>query len=415
MRALVHLILALACTALLSACGGGGGGSSTEPPAAADTVAETVATWNSAIRDDIDGSGVSISGASEFNLYAMVSIAVHDALNGIEARYRQRYPDGVALQPTALPEAAASRAARDVLSNYLPGARTVIDARHGVALAALPAGSARDLGESVGAAAAARVIAARQGAGLEANQRFALTSVAQFRAAPPYGVPSGSADYQAAAALTTGYATDFAEVRCLGRRADIVIAGCADRTADQTEVARFWLESVTQGWNRIAATVAEQTGLGGWERARLFALLHIALVDSQLAINDSKDTYDILRPVQAIPSAAADGNPATVPVTGWQPLVTTPESPDYPSAHAAGGDAAIAVLEAVFPPDTAFTTTSTSAPGASRPYASFEAAAAENALSRILVGFHFRHATEVGRQLGREVGDWAIAQTLTAR
>jgi hypothetical protein len=39
-----------------------------------------------------------------------------------------------------------------------------------------------------------------------------------------------------------------------------------------------------------------------------------------------------------------------------------------------------------------------------RSYTSFSQAAAENAYSRILVGFHFRNATEQGNDLGHKIG-----------
>jgi hypothetical protein len=39
-----------------------------------------------------------------------------------------------------------------------------------------------------------------------------------------------------------------------------------------------------------------------------------------------------------------------------------------------------------------------------RSYTSFSQAAAENAYSRILVGFHFRKATEEGNDYGHKIG-----------
>ena len=39
-----------------------------------------------------------------------------------------------------------------------------------------------------------------------------------------------------------------------------------------------------------------------------------------------------------------------------------------------------------------------------RPSTSFSQAAAENATSRVCIGFHFRHATEVGLEHGTRIG-----------
>jgi hypothetical protein len=47
-----------------------------------------------------------------------------------------------------------------------------------------------------------------------------------------------------------------------------------------------------------------------------------------------------------------------------------------------------------------------------RTYDSFSAAAEENGLSRILVGFHFRHAVEDGIKHGRMIGGRAVDRFL---
>ena len=47
-----------------------------------------------------------------------------------------------------------------------------------------------------------------------------------------------------------------------------------------------------------------------------------------------------------------------------------------------------------------------------RTYNSFSQAANENGVSRILVGFHFRHAVNDGLARGRKVGDRAVDRYL---
>src|SRR5262249_60006039 len=81
------------------------------------------------------------------------------------------------------------------------------------------------------------------------------------------------------------YAKDFNEVKRLG--GDGVTTPSA-RTADQTQVARFWVESSPLRWNRIARTVATEKGLDLWENARLFGLLNMALADGYVATFDTK-------------------------------------------------------------------------------------------------------------------------------
>jgi hypothetical protein len=45
-----------------------------------------------------------------------------------------------------------------------------------------------------------------------------------------------------------------------------------------------------------------------------------------------------------------------------------------------------------------------------RSYASFSQAADENAVSRIYIGIHFRHAVEEGVRHGRMIADYAVHQ-----
>ncbi|MEO5825700.1 MAG: hypothetical protein ABIR59_07425 [Gemmatimonadales bacterium] len=113
----------------------------------------------------------------------------------------------------------------------------------------------------------------------------------------------------------------------------------------------------------------------------------------------------------AVALAETDGNPATNTVAGWQvPGFPTPPVPDYPSAHSAAGSAAAAIIEDLVPGrGRSITTTSGSLPGVMRTFATVDAAAKENALSRIYIGFHFREATTVGLTQGRQVGDY-VAQ-----
>jgi hypothetical protein len=47
-----------------------------------------------------------------------------------------------------------------------------------------------------------------------------------------------------------------------------------------------------------------------------------------------------------------------------------------------------------------------------RSYTSFSQAATENALSRILIGFHFRKSIEVGTEYGRKIGERAATSYL---
>ncbi len=80
--------------------------------------------------------------------------------------------------------------------------------------------------------------------------------------------------------------------------------------------------------------------------------------------------------------------------------------PEYPSAHAAAGGAAATVLISFFGDNRTFTLTST-IPVPPRTFNRISGAAKENALSRMLVGIHFRRACTAGLARGVAVSEAA--------
>ena len=98
----------------------------------------------------------------------------------------------------------------------------------------------------------------------------------------------------------------------------------------------------------------------------------------------------------------------------WTPLRPTPPDQDYASGHSIEGGAGAEVLKQFFGTDEiSFQDCSVTLPAGStcsdpspvfRSYTSFSQAAAENAYSRILIGFHFRKSVEEGTEYGRKIG-----------
>jgi len=384
----------------------------------------------------------------ESRMYAMTHLAIHDALNAIDRRSRP-YAFKATAKPGASPDAAVAAAARDVLvalvgqiSAPFPPACVQagvasVEADYTAALAAIPDGRHKARGIEVGQAAAAAILALRAADGsdtpLVVNDfpqgtapgeyrftpgtpfafapgwggvtPFVLHDSSQFRPGPPYPVTSRK------------YAADLNEIKALG--GDGVTTPSA-RTREQTEIALFWVESSPLQWNRIARTVSARHDQ--WAQARLFALLNMALADGYVSSFETKYHYNYWRPVTAIRAADADGNSRTSADPTWTPLVTTPPIPDYDSAHAVQGSAASTVLKRFFGTDhIGFTTCSLTLPAGetcadpspvTRSYATFSAAAQENGISRILVGFHFRKAVDAGIEHGHKIGDLAVDRFL---
>ena len=93
------------------------------------------------------------------------------------------------------------------------------------------------------------------------------------------------------------YGADLNEVKSLGA------VDSTTRTAEQTEIALFWVEGSPQGWNRIARIVSVQHGLDLWQNARLFGLLNLASADAYIADFENKYFYEFWRPITAVRAA----------------------------------------------------------------------------------------------------------------
>ncbi len=380
----------------------------------------------------------------ESRLYAMMHVAIHDALNAIDRRSRPYAYD--AQGPAgASRDAAVAEAARDVLVPAiaqipfppvcLQAGIASVEADYAAALAAVTDGAAaRAQGIQIGQAAAAAILALRAGDGSDTPLQvfdykqgtnpgeyrftpgfgfvfapgwakvipFVLNHASQFRPGPPYKVSSKK------------YTADFNEIKALGGDDN---ATPSARTPDQTEIARFWLESSPLAWNRIARSVSADQKLDLWENARLFGLLNLALADGYIASWDAKYHYSFWRPVTAIHTAGNDGNPDTVGDPTWTPLQLTYPIPDYDSGHSVQGGTAAQVLKEYFGTDNiSFEACSLTLLAGKcsdpspifRSYTSFSQASEENGLSRILVGIHFRNAVEEGIKHGQKIGKRAV-------
>jgi len=386
----------------------------------------------------------------ESRLYAMTHIAIHDALNAIDRRSRPYALRTEAKRGTSA-DAAVAAAAHDVMVRLLgqlpaPFTQACIDAgiasveaHYKVALNGIPNGSAKTRGIDLGRAAAAAILQMRSADGSDTllvdtgypqgvdPGEYRFTPGTPFAFAPGWGevAPFALRDNSQFgprgpyAVTSSRYTADFQEVKRLG--GDGVTTPSA-RTTEQTEVALFWVESSPHSWNRIARSVAVARGLDSWQSARLFGLLNMALADGYIATFATKYHFNFWRPVTAIQLAATDGNPNTNADPTWTPLRPTPPIPDYDSGHSVEGGAAAAVLRGFFGTDRvhfracSFTlpagATCNDASPVYRRFSSFSQAAAENAQSRILVGFHFRKAVEVGTAHGDKVGDYTVDRVL---
>jgi len=144
--------------------------------------------------------------------------------------------------------------------------------------------------------------------------------------------------------------------------------------------------------------LAAARGLDLVQTARMLAMAHVAGGDAMIACFDAKYHYWFWRPYQAIPQADTDGNPATTADPSWLPLRTTPNFPEYPSAHACNSTAVVAALDAF---DSRVT-------GTTREYARLHDVVKDVDQARVLVSFHFFSSDREGSKLGRKVGRYVV-------
>lgn len=381
--------------------------------------------------------------------FAMVQIAVHDALNSIKPKF-ERHALLNAREAFASPEAAVASAAYHTITKMNLQGQLPVLAWYNESLAAIPDGNQKDLGIALGEASANAIILKRSTDNFAiANQQlpapdgvlpgeyrstlpfsnegmpkikalqqwgtmmstFVLTNSAQFRPGAPDPVNSAA------------YLADYNEVKSKGG-----LVGHT-RTANETEIGVFWVERSAIGWNRFARTIIEGKNMDAWKTARLFALMHTAIVDGVTACFEAKYYYKYWRPETAVRLGDNDGNPNTVGNASWVPSyiespnllnpalnVYTPPIAEYPSAHANFGASAAAVLIRFFGSDkVSATLTSKTLPGVTRHYTSIMDAARDNSLSRIYVGFHFRKAILEGEAQGLLVGNYVFDNSFQER
>lgn len=362
---------------------------------------------------------------------AITQTAVFDAINSITGTYKNYHFTGTA--PTIVSaEAAAASAAHQVLINLYPGQKSYFDNALTASLAEITDGTAEDNGVTFGRTVADAILTFRSGDGSSNTitytpgtnpgqwqptspgfasallpqwgqvTPFALTSGDQFR---PDGTPAlNSADYT----------TEFNQVKDLGSK------NSTTRTAEQTEIARFWADgsgtfTPPGHWNQIAQNVTAEKGNSLVDNARVFALLNISLADAGIAAWDAKYTYNFWRPITAIQNADSDGNANTIADATWTPLLTTPPFPEYISGHSTFSGAAETILTGLLGNNVNFTTNSLGTPGIYRTFSNFTNAANEAGVSRIYGGIHFNSANVEGLATGRSVGNYVLDNLLAPK
>jgi len=377
-------------------------------PAAAQSTTEIVIEWNRILQ-----VAAAVPGALPPTLfftrpYAMLHVAMFDALNSIDYRYRHQIVHAN-VRGDATREVAVAQAAHDVMVAMFPDQSATFDAALAVTRARF-SGAAATEGARLGADVASAVLAARADDGWNRGpQTYILADLpGNWQPVPPANAAATLVHYQDVTpfvvanrlqfvpepppSLTSDrYAQDFNEVKRLGG------ANSSVRTAEQTQIARAWAgvgysTSAWIIWYNLGRDLARARGWDGLDTARAFAMLSLAHHDGLLTSFSGKFLYGLWRPTTAIREAARDGNAATDPDPTFVSLIPTPPYPSYPGNMACVGASSNAVYNSVFGSNTGpFTVTWTgiNQDNVTRTYNSFRQLADEEAVSRIYGGIHY--------------------------
>lgn len=377
-------------------------------------------------------------------LFAMIEIAVHDALNSIKPKY-QRYALLNEREQFASPDAAVASAAYWTIKGLNIQGNFPIDTWYNESLATIPDGESKELGKTLGKKAADAIIANRANDGFTqvlitspnpadgdepgeyrstlryvmvngvptltpftiknipnwgtVLKPFVVQSNYQFRPTGPYTVNS------------TAYTTDYNEVKEKGA----MVGGT--RTVNEEILAKFWAENRPSIiWNNLARKIIDTKKMDAWKTARLFALMHTAMADGINSVMEANYYFYSWRPETAIRLAANDGNDNTAADVNWLPYLAevpnafrTPPVPQYPSGFGMYGGVATEMLQSFFESDEiSVDLTSFSLPGRTLHYSNISQTAKDNSFGKICSGWDFRKAVIDGEAQGRQIANYVF-------
>jgi hypothetical protein len=352
---------------------------------------------------------------------AFVQAAVYDAVVGVKGRY-EPYGFHARARRGTCAQAAAVAAAHKVLVTYSPAAQATLDAAYAASLAQLPDGQAKARGIAFGTRVAEKLIRLRADDGRNATVLFTQPPAPGVRRPTPPGfLPMSAPQFGFITPLLVRSATQFAppdppkltsarhtrdfnEVKALGSSTS------TDRTAAQTDTARFFSGNALVQYNAALRDQVRVRKLDIVEAARMFAAVDMSVADAEISVWHAKYVHGFWRPITAINLANTDGNPATVADPNWTPLLATPPYPEYPSGYNVFNSTVSHSLENLFNTrHLQLTLISTAVPpGVERHYDSGRALLRDVVDARVWNGFHFRFADTAARDMGRRLAAWTL-------
>jgi hypothetical protein len=320
---------------------------------------EVIREWNVLAEGVIPGT----AGPSLPRTYAMMHIAMFDAINSIEGGYTP-YRTRVPANRFASSEAAAAQAAHDVLVSLWGDSSGKFGTALTTRLGTIHPVRAQ-LGTQVGKEVAKRIIEWRANDGWATPQSYTPPKLpGLWQPTPPSNNPATfvqAGDVKPFALPTPYYylprrppeydSQEYADA--VNEIREIGSVNSTERTEEQTLSAKLWApsgykENYGGVWNGVARTLTYTREFTLIEAARMFALLNVSMQDGVQTSQASKFVYQVWRPVHAIQRADEDMNPLTDADPDWMPLLNTPPYPSYAGNMACIGAASARALALYF-------------------------------------------------------------------
>ncbi|MFN0090401.1 MAG: vanadium-dependent haloperoxidase [Acidimicrobiales bacterium] len=281
---------------------------------------------------------------------------------------------------------------------FLPASSATFDAALTDSLAAIPDGQAEMDGVAAGEAAGWGTLAYRLGDGSQSGAPFPLPEPGPGVGAPTPPATGGLTPWLKDARPYTMRSNDqfrpdgppplhskryeraLDEVRRVGGTTS------TERSAAQTEAALFWGDQPIAQAQRALRGKAAQLDSDIVATARLYAAVLTSQADAFIACWDAKYHYVFWRPWQSVPQIEP----------GWTPLLSTPNHPEYPSAHGCATGALACTLSELLGTDTINLAVDAANIGVTHHFATRDDLISEVGDARIRGGLHYRFSVDAG-------------------
>lgn len=228
---------------------------------------------------------------------------------------------------------------------------------------------------------------------------FTLDSIAQFKPIPPVLFsPRPNSDFFKLMLL------NYQETLPQEHRLIAAFWDCNPFAVQNNGHLLIGLKKISPGahWMGITGIACDKAKKSFDESMQIFTLVSTGLMDAFICCWDEKYRSNRIRPETAIRKYI---DPA------WTPLLQTPPFPEYLSGHSVISSSSAVILTHFFGDHFSYVDSVEVPYGLpSRPFKSFQEAAAEAAVSRFYGGIHFMDAINNGVKQGSQVGTWVLGK-----